>query len=80
MIVLAIAVLAFMILCLGYWIGQKETENKYCTVYNYVDIDDNSGYALDCWGDKGGLICKAEDGVIIQVKQYTPINRCEKHN
>lgn len=79
MIFLAIAGLVLIVLYFGYWIGQKQTEDKYCTVYNYIDVDDNSGYALGCWGDKGGLICEAEGGIVIQVKQYTPINKCEKH-
>lgn len=80
MMVLAIAGLVFIVLCLGYYIGEKQTEDKYCIVYNYVDVNDNSGYAIGCWGDKGGLICEAEGGIVFQVKQYTPINKCEKHN
>lgn len=78
-IVVIIAVLVFMILDLGYYIGEKQTEDKYCKTYEYVNLDNNTGYAQSCWGDKGRLVCETTDGTIVQVKQYTPITKCQKH-
>jgi hypothetical protein len=79
MIVSAIAVLVFIILCVGYYFGEKQTKDKYCKTYEYVNLDNNTGYAQSCWGDKGRLVCETIDGTIIQVKQYTPIKKCQKH-
>lgn len=78
-IIVIIAVLVFMILDLGYYIGEKQTEDKYCKTYEYVNLDNNTGYAQSCWGDKGRLVCETTDRTIVQVKQYTPITKCQKH-
>jgi hypothetical protein len=79
MMVLAIAGLVFIVLCLGYYVGEKQTEEKYCKTYEYVNLDNNTGYAQSCWGDEGRLVCETTDGTVIQVKQYTPITKCQKH-
>ncbi len=53
-------------------------DNKY---YEYIDLDNNKGYAKKCKfsdrgtysGGMGVLVCILDDGTVLQVKQYKEV-------
>lgn len=51
-----------------------------CTIrdsglYEYTDLDNNIGIAIECSNYRTSLMCALKDGTIIQVKKYKRIER-----
>lgn len=68
-IILAFIILigvAFLIVC-----GVFEITSG---VYKYKDLDNNIGYAENCFIDDGYSNCYLKDGTVIKVKEYKKID------
>ena len=69
MVLILLAILSYIL---------PNKDNKY---YEYIDLDNNKGYAKKCqFSDKGGrsggmgvLVCVLDDGTVLQVKQYKEV-------
>lgn len=69
-VIVILFIIAFFIICVKYG-------KHYDRYYEYVDLDGNEGItnvydgcSYDSWGGQGAMVCKLNNGTILQVRSY----------